>query len=163
MKALYEMLRVARRGVLLIEPCDHELPDTAVTTVSRLLKNIVKRLLGRATSGHRFEELGNYVYGISRREMEKAALGAGLPAVAFRGINDYYIAGSEFAPADESNAMFREIRARIAQYDLRCRIGINQYGLLGTVILKDPLDPPLIESLSASGFDVVALPRSPAL
>jgi ubiquinone/menaquinone biosynthesis C-methylase UbiE len=163
MKALYEMLRVARRGVLLIEPCDHELPDTALTTISRLLKNVVKRLIGKATNGHRFEELGNYVYGISRREIEKAALGAGLPIVAFRGINDYYIAGSEFAPADESNSMFCEIRARIAQYDRRCRFGISQYGLLGAVILKDPVDPSLIESLSASGFDVVALPRSPAL
>jgi ubiquinone/menaquinone biosynthesis C-methylase UbiE len=162
MKALYEMLRVARRGVLLIEPCDHELPDTAMTTISRLLKNFVKRLLGRATNGHRFEELGNYVYGISRREMEKVALGAGLPIVAFRRLNDYYIAGSEFAPAAESNAMFRRIRRRIAQYDRRCRLGISQYGLLGAVILKGPVDPPLIESLSASGFDVVALPQSPA-
>ena len=73
MKALYEMLRVARRGVLLIEPSDHELPDTVVTTLSRLLKNIVKRVMGKTTNGHRFEELGNYVYGVSRREMEKVA------------------------------------------------------------------------------------------
>ena len=163
MKALYEMLRVARRGVLLIEPCDHEFPDTAMTTISRLLKNVVKRALGKATNGHRFEDVGNYVYGISRREIEKVALGAGLPVVAFRRLNDYYIVGSEFAPADEGNAMFRKIRRQIAHYDLRCRLGINQYGLLGALILKGPADPPLIESLSSSGFDVVALPKSPAL
>ena len=82
MKATCEMRRVARRGVSLIEPCDHEFPDTAMTTISRLLKNFVKRLLGRATNGHRFEELGNYVYGISRREMEKVALRAGFPIIA---------------------------------------------------------------------------------
>ena len=68
------MLRVARSGVLLIEPSDHELSDTVVTTLSRLLKNIAKRMLGRTTDGHRFEELGNDVYGVSRREMEKVAL-----------------------------------------------------------------------------------------
>lgn len=162
MKALYEMLRVSRRGVLLIEPSDHEFPDTVVTTLSRLLKNIVKRVLGRTANGHRFEELGNYVYGVSRREMEKVALGAGLPMVAFLGINDYYLPGVEFAPADEGNDLFRKIRSRIAQYDRRCRIGIGQYGLLGVVILKDPVDSSLVESLTAFGYDVVTLPRSPA-
>lgn len=162
MKALYEMLRVSRRGVLLIEPSDHELPDTVVTTLSRMFKNVSKRILGRRSDGHRFEELGNYVYGVSRREIEKVALGAGLPTVAFKGINDYYLPGVEFAPATEGNDLFRKIRARIAQYDRRCRIGLNQYGLLAVVILKDPVDSLLTGSLKTSGFDVVALPRSPA-
>ncbi len=86
-----------------------------------------------------------------------------MPTITFRAINDYYLPGVEFASADESNDLFRKICARIPQYDRRCRIGISQYGLLGVVILKDPVDFLLIESLTTSGFDVVALPRSPAL
>ena len=161
MKALHEMLRVARCGVLLIEPNDHECPDTAAATLSRLIKNAIKRLLGRPANGHRFEELGNYVYGISRREIEKVALGMGLPTVAFRGLNDFYLPGVESAEANEDNDLFRKVRAQIRKFDWLCRLGINQYGLLSALILKDGARPQLYSSLEAAGFDVVSLPRSP--
>jgi ubiquinone/menaquinone biosynthesis C-methylase UbiE len=158
MIALYEMLRVARRGVLLIEPSDHEIADSVATVLSRLAKNLIKRILRRPAGGHRFEELGNYVYGISRREIEKLALGAGYPAVAFRGINDYYRDGIEFEPARAGSAAFREVRSRIARYDLLCRLGINQYGLLAALILRQLPDPGLADALRRHGYDVVRLP-----
>ena len=162
MKALYEMLRVARRGVLMIEPCDHEIPDSSATMISRLLKNAIKRLLGRPTHGHRFEELHNYVYGISRREMSKVALGAGYPTVAFKGINDAYFPGVEFEPAMPHSVLFRRVRAQIARYDRLCRLGINQPGLLGVLILKQLPDPELRSALRRHGFDVIDLPSRPA-
>ena len=163
MVALHEMIRVARHGVLLIEPNDQELPDSFATILSRSMKSIVKKLLGRSTNGHRFEELGNYVYGISRREIEKVALGMGLPVVAFRGLNDFYLPGVEFAAAENGDNLFRKVRARIARYDLLCSLGISQYGLLGALILKDCENKRLFGQLKRSGFDVVLLPRSPAL
>jgi ubiquinone/menaquinone biosynthesis C-methylase UbiE len=163
MVALHEMIRVARYGVLLIEPNDQEFPDSFATTVSRILKNMIKKLLGRSTDGHRFEEIGNYVYGISRREIEKVALGMGLPIVAFRGLNDYYLPGVEFAMANDDDSLFRKVRARIARYDLFCKLGISQYGLLGALILKGDVNPELLEQLKRAGFGVVSLPRSPAL
>ena len=140
---------------------DHECPDTAAATLSRLIKNAIKRLLGRPANGHRFEELGNYVYGISRREIEKVALGMGLPAVAFRGLNDCYLPGVESAQANENNELFRKVRAQIRKFDWLCRLGINQYGLLSALILKDGAHPQLHSLLEATGFDVVSLPRSP--
>jgi len=161
MRALYEMLRVARRGVLLIEPCDHDIPNTVATTLSRLAKNLVKRLLGRPDRGHRFEELGNYVYGISRREIEKVALGAGFPSVAFKGINDAYYPGVEFERADPRSRGFRKVRHQIARYDLLCALGLNQFGLLCAVILKDRPDVRLRATLSRDGFDLIDLPERP--
>jgi len=161
MKALYEMLRVARRGVLLIEPCDHEFPDTRVNTVSRWLKNLVKGLLGRPADGHRFEELGNYVYGISRRELSKVALGAGYPTVAFKGLNDAYFPGVEFERAEPVSPVFRKVRDRIARYDRLCALGVNQYGLLGAAILRLSPDAALREALARHGFDVIDLPKRP--
>lgn len=158
MKALYEMLRVARRGLVLIEPNDHEIPDTFATTLSRLAKNLVKRLLGRPANGHRFEELGNYVYGISRREIEKAALGAGFPTVAFTGINDAYFPGVEFERKNPESRAWRKLRAQIARYDRLCALGINQYGLLCALIFKEKPDADLRAALSRHGFDVVDLP-----
>ena len=163
MKALYEMLRVARQGVLLIEPNDSAWTDSPATAVSRLLKNLVKKILRRRTGYHDFEELGNYVYTISRREIEKVALGIGLSTVAFKGVNDYYLPGVEFEPAAEHSALFRKVRARIARYDYLCRLGIGQYGLLGAVILKKRADARVVPALAAHGFDVVRLPANQAL
>jgi ubiquinone/menaquinone biosynthesis C-methylase UbiE len=159
--ALYEMLRVARRGVLLIEPNDAEIPDSAMTRCSRGLKNIIKGLLGKASHGHAFEELGNYVYTVSPRELEKVALGIGLPAVAFAGVNDYYLPGVEFEPAQEASVLFRRVRARIARYDRLCRLGLNQWGLLGALLLKDNPSEPLRSALERQGYDLAALPANP--
>lgn len=161
--ALYEMLRVARRGVLLIEPNDPEIPDSVATRCSRLLKNVIKTVLGKPTHAHAFEELGNYVYAISRREIEKVALGIGLQVVAFKGVNDYYVPGVEFEPANESSALFRKVRSQIARYDWLCNLGISQYGLLGAVILKDANDTRLMDALRRHGYDVVVLPKNPVL
>jgi hypothetical protein len=161
MVALHEMLRVARRGVLLIEPNDQELPDGFAATVSRLAKNAVKRMLGRTTNGHRFEELGNYVYGISRREIEKVALGMGLPCVAFKGLNDFYVPGVEFASSDDADPVFRKVRRQIARYDRRCRLGIGQHGLLGALLLRQSAGATLVDGLEKAGFSFVELPRSP--
>ena len=72
---IYELLRVARKGVVLIEPQDHK------------------------DRGDKYEEAGNYVYSLSRREMSKLARAANLAAVATKGQNDAFEAGLEFEPA----------------------------------------------------------------
>lgn len=62
--ALYEMLRVARRAVVLIEPIDNpRLLDAA--------KRLVKRLI-RGDRETQFEPSGNFLYRLSLHEMEKA-------------------------------------------------------------------------------------------
>jgi ubiquinone/menaquinone biosynthesis C-methylase UbiE len=82
--ALYEMLRVARRAVVLIEPQD-EYPGLPL----RGLKILIKRMTGRRfqTGYDSFEEVGNYVYTISKRELTKVALGLDLTHIAFRSLN----------------------------------------------------------------------------
>ena len=68
---IYELLRVARKGVVLIEPQDHK------------------------DRGDKYEEAGNYVYSLSHREMSKLARAANLAAVATKGQNDAFEAGLE--------------------------------------------------------------------
>ena len=162
MKALYEMLRVARRAVMMIEPNDQTLVQGAVSTSSRMLKDAVKRLLRRRIDYHNFESSGNYAYAISRREMEKVALGIGLQTVAFKGINDYYLPGVEFERADPANRLFKEVSGKIARFDFLCRIGISQPGLLAVMFFKEPPTNPLKSSLLRQGFNVVDLPRNPS-
>lgn len=73
MIALYEMIRVARKAVVLIEPQD-PWADAPL-------------MPGPTIAG--YETVGNYVYTVSRRELEKVALGLDLPAIAFKGIFDH--------------------------------------------------------------------------
>lgn len=161
MCALYEMLRVARRAVLLIEPNDQTLPVSAVAKVSRLAKDLVKQVLRRPTDYHGFEEAGNYVYSISRREVEKVALGLGFTTVAFRGVNDYYLPGVEFEPAVPESALFRRVSGKIAKFDLRCKLGISQPSLLATIIFKIAPSRAVEDALLRDKFDVVNLPKNP--
>ena len=58
-----------------------------------------------------YEEVGNFGYAISEREMEKVALGLGLPAVAFKGLNDRYEKGVEFERADPASILWRAVES----------------------------------------------------
>jgi SAM-dependent methyltransferase len=160
-RALHEMFRVARRAVLLIEPNDNACPQGVVTTMSQMAKNLIKRMLGRPTHYHDFEVAGNYVYSISRREMEKLALGMGFRTVAFKGVNDYYLSGVEFEPADPATALFRKVSGKIARYDFLCMLGINRPGLLAAIIFKESPAGGVKDELRRHGYDVVDLPINP--
>lgn len=174
MLGLYEMLRVARRGVVLIEP--HEFPE--LDSLKVIFKRLVKVLMLRAGWGRRlrtrdtaivhfggntFEPVGNYLYPLSRREVEKVALGLNLPCVAFKGMNDFYIKGVEFEPCTEQSALFRKVKREIERRDRACRTGLSRhdYGLLVAAILKQEPTGELRSGLAASGFGVVDLPRNP--
>ena len=161
MVALYEMLRVASNAVILIEPNDHLVNSTwAERTVSGLLSG-VKRLLGWNPDPPEFEEAGNYVYGVSKREMEKAALGLGLRYVAFRGMNDHYVVGVEHEKIDANGPLFRKLLTRIRMKNLLCRFRLRQYDLLTTIIFKTSIDEGMKAGLAGQGYQVVELPLNP--
>ena len=163
MKALYEMLRVAREAVVMIEPNDQTIVQGGVAVFSRTLKDLVKRMLGRPIDYHQFETSGNYAYAISRREMEKVALGMGMRVLAIRGMNDYYLPGVEFETTEPSNRLFRKVTRKIARFDFLCKLGISQPGLLAVVLFKRSPDDELRSSLEGKGFQILDLPRNPYL
>lgn len=163
MKALYEMIRVARRAVVMIEPNDQVFVDGFVATISRMVKNGIKKVMRRSTHYHHFERGGNYVYAISHREMEKVALGMGLQTIAFKWINDYYLPGVEFEPAVVGNNMFKKVSGKISRFDFLCRLGISQPGLLAVVFFKDTPSQAVREAHLKQGFRVKDLPHNPYL
>jgi hypothetical protein len=112
-----------------------------------------------------YEEVGNFGYSISRREMERVALGLNLPHVAFLGLNDAYEPGVEDEPATEASALFRRIRDDIAAQDRAAQRGLSRARpkLLVAVIFKTPLDPALRTALTTEGYEVRDLPRNPYL
>jgi SAM-dependent methyltransferase len=144
MMALYEMLRVARVAVVLHEPFDRFLHSPFLEAAWNRVKSLPARLTGRYKPDlpFRFEPTGNFIYTISRREMQKAAMALDLPCLAFATMNDCYMEGVETAPAVDGNALFEQVRRRIARLDLLCRLRLRQPQIMTTVVFKRlPVNP----------------------
>jgi SAM-dependent methyltransferase len=155
--ALYEMLRVARKAVILIEPND--LSSSLFTLVKQRLRNLIR---GRTHfDAANYEDSGNYMYSISRREMEKVALGLNLPIVASKSLSDTYITGCEFQPASWRSPYYRRIRLRCALQDALAALSLHYRPVLMAVIFKQQPAPAVLGALSSRRWKVVALPRNP--
>jgi len=147
---LYEMLRVARRAVVLIEPQDQwaDFPTR----------------VGAARPS--YERVGNYVYSMSAREVQKIALGLNLPGYACKNMQDVYIAGCEFARADASDPLFARMTQAVAELQARCEQQQEKWNYLLTIFFKDPAllaDAALQERLQALGWKVERTDTNPHL
>jgi ubiquinone/menaquinone biosynthesis C-methylase UbiE len=163
--ALYEMLRVSRRAVVLCEPADW-LPSPMPRRILQLMKNRLKKSLHKkvphSDTGN-YEEIGNYVYSISERELQKVALGLNLPTVAFKRFHDVYIEGVEFEKADDKSPLLKKIKKDISRNELLCRLGLGTKAQMTAIIFKEKPSPALREKLETSGFEVIDLPENPYL
>jgi SAM-dependent methyltransferase len=155
--ALYEMLRVASTAVILVEP-----NDFWKSSIGYMLFGI-KRLLGKAKhiDQGRYEESGNYVYSISEREIEKVSLGIDLPVVFFKGLNDVYIPGGEYAPARWSSPVFFRMRLLVLALDVLCMLRLFKPTRLMVCLFKREPSTALAQSLLKDGWTRISLPRNP--
>lgn len=155
--ALYEMLRVAKKGVILVEPQDQ------LGALLRQTLYAVNKFRGKARhfDQHRYEDSGNYIYSISEREMEKVCLGINLPCVAFKGLTDLYVKGGEFEPASFSSPKFLRMRAVIFVHSLMVRFGLSRHNVLMCCIFKEPPTAKERQALIDNGWRLVDLPRNP--
>ncbi|SMF21166.1 Methyltransferase domain-containing protein [Tistlia consotensis] len=155
---LYEMLRVARRAVVLIEPAE----PRGWRPLDKL-RALVKRVL-RGTAGweNEFEPVGNFIFRLSEREVFKAATALQLGHVAFAHTNDF--SWSPLNPRPRSDRLaFGLARLGIACQGLLSALHLMNWGLVYAVVFKEPLEPGQVEALTRAGFRVVALPRNPYL
>lgn len=160
MIALYEMLRVASKGVLLIEPNDACINNKFSEILFRNLKNIIKLLLRRKIDIP-FEESGNFIFSISRREIEKVALGLNYKIIAFKGINDRYFAGVEYEKLSEKGPLQKKVRVLINIANFLCKLGFMDYGILAAIIFKKEPSKELVQQLTKEGYDIIHLPDNP--
>ena len=150
---LYEMIRVAKKSVVLIEPND---------VYRRGLS--WKRLLSiedPSAQVNRFEISGNYVYTISRRELIKIALGIGLPTIAFSGIDDHYIKGVEKELLDSHGQLKKKINFVLKVLDIAHHLGIRDRSLLAAIIFKRKPSKTVRQNLSLAGYNIIDLPKNP--
>jgi hypothetical protein len=164
------MLRVAKKGIVLIEPNDQQIETRLKSSArngfqffKRAIINSLKKKLGKEPyySYGNYEEAGNYVYTTSQREFDKVALGINLPWVAYKGLNDHYEEGYETEPAKTENELFTKAQRIIRQKDLAVKKGIQPYGMLVSIIGKSDLNTELENKLLESEFEVKHLSRNP--
>jgi SAM-dependent methyltransferase len=162
--ALHEMLRVANIGVILIEPNDPIINKKFTPFLS-----IIKKLLGKKSVGshHNFEPVGNYVFSISNRELEKIQLGMHRRYIAFKYINDYYEPGFEFISLD-SKIFSEQKKIKTTKFIIKLRDLLTQYGLispgiLASILFKSEPNPSLLSNLKKIGWKIKVLPRNPYL
>jgi ubiquinone/menaquinone biosynthesis C-methylase UbiE len=181
--ALYEMLRVARNAVFIIEPNDtYEIVQSGMEYApisAGRLRGVVKRLRAMARIAKDYartgairqtikfnnpdwETSGNYFYAISRRELKKVALGLNMPQLIFKGLNDHYIKGCEFEPADENrSAMFRDLLSTIRSKDDLCREGWTDHNVIMAGLFRKSMDETTRQRFVSAGWEVIDLPANP--
>ena len=157
---LYEMLRVARLGIVVVEPYDPRIPlvQNSVLFIQRFFYKLIKR------NPDTFNQSANYVFTFSEREIEKMALGLHLQAVAFRHVNDHNTKNpAEYAESYSTEAAgYKSFMKQIRLRNMLTRIGLNPWGRVGAVILKEH-NPAAQRALEAAGFIYKVLPRNPYL
>jgi len=161
MLALYEMLRVASKGVMLIEPSDVYINDKLFGMLLFKSINFIKALFGRKYSKHNYEESGNYSYSLSVREIEKVALGLNYNFIAFKGVNDAYFGGVEYEKLSENGPLQKKVKNKINKLNLLCRLGVLDYGVLTSIIFKQKPSNEVFQRLTEDGFEIIVLPSNP--
>ncbi|MBK7936548.1 MAG: class I SAM-dependent methyltransferase [Lewinellaceae bacterium] len=167
MKALYEMLRVGRRGTVLYEPVDPYVYTHFLQALFRGILQIInalgvfKLLLGKEMRRHTYEDVGNYVYKISEREIEKVALGLNYPCVAFKGLNIHYCEGVDGLPVNRFS--FAKLQVRLVSFllNLLSFLKIIAPQSMAAIIFKEMPSEDCLRGLKDAGYRVVKLPRNP--
>jgi SAM-dependent methyltransferase len=155
--ALYEMIRVAKKGVILVEPNDYwqSVVGRAVYGFQQLFGKV------RHIDQNRYEDSGNYVYSLSEREIEKVCLGLDLPHLFIKGQNNVYITGGEHVQAKWGSLKFLRMRLTVMLLDCLCYMRIFKPTLLSVFVSKQQPSDLLRRSLLEAGWKEVYLPRNP--
>lgn len=145
---LYEMLRVASNGVLLIEPAGIQPKTFFGTLLLAVLRLFRKRSIF-------FEESGNYVFELRIAEIEQFCLANGIKRFSYKFFNDHYIEGSEF---DKKGVLYRKIRLSIFAKNLRDFVLGRNKSMIALIIHDNSENNECIVSLKSSGFITWSFP-----
>ena len=162
--AITEAFRVCRKGVILIEPHDQQ---SNGLTIVRILINIFKKFIKKNNnlSDYNFEEVGNFIFTLNLREIEKYMLAMHFRYLAYIKMNDYYIKGIE--EINRKNFSYKNLKkiiflkAVIKLKDLLCFLRISQSSLISIVLFKEKLTSNTKNSLRTHKWVFRKLPKNP--
>lgn len=153
----YEMLRVAKLGVAMIEPVD------AGRSVFHPIKVWVKKAIrgDGDYANDQFEPVGNFIFRVNVEEVAKMLTALNYHTVAWRTMNTFWSERLASAPKNKPSVAWYATRAGILAQDAACGLHLLKPGLGTFVCFKQDPAPELMADLRAAGFHVRMLPRNP--
>lgn len=162
MLAIYEMLRVARKAVILIEPQDKVIDLPIVRDSSYWFEvNGNNISFGSKANNQTLstqmidwweDGLSNYVYTISKREIRKICCGMGLPAYSVKGFNDFFEPNWASQPATDDSEGFIKTQEQIKLWDYVCSMSGKPSSYLTAILFKHVPQPDISLKLQNSGY-----------
>ena len=160
--ALYEMIRVAKQAIVVIEPQDPVSKMPLLLALMNLLSFSNKRLHTIWKNRFSFEPVGNYIYKVSEREFEKFAAGLNLPMVAFKQVNpNFYFKGAESIAVKSKKGKLIQMKKWLLDQMVRFKIIPGQ--VLSAIVFKQMPDQGMQSRLKKSGYRLVVIPQNPYL
>ena len=164
---LYEMIRVSRIAAIMVtEPIDILSKMFELLFVKNVLDKIDPQLINRVWNNRfSWETVGNYVFKVSEREIEKVAMGIGLPCIAFKHYTNYasheQVDGLLDVPLNKK--VYGTIKRKLALRSFISSIGIVPHGSICTILFKEQPNETLKQTLKKWGFVTLQLPPNPYL
>lgn len=167
--AVYEAYRVSKKGVIIIEPNDPfpygSLPRIIVIKLKNFLKKLLKKNIYQGE--YNFETVGNFIYTINKRELEKFLLGMHKNFIAFNDINDHY-----FKDVEKISIEAKTIKDRLKCINLKliiliknilCNLGFLKYSIGEVMLFKSKPQQEILDSMSKYNWQFKQLPKNPYL
>lgn len=152
MIALYEMIRVAKNAIVLSEPSEFfplPFPRGLIFKVYRGMKKVLGFNNVHVDTG-RYETVGNYIYSLSIREIEKVCIALNLPMIAFKKFHDHYDPKFEGARIKDNKLMFYKLKLRILKQGILSYFGLSQLTKIHCVIFNQRPQSEMLSDLNES-------------
>lgn len=162
--AVYEMMRVARKGIILIEPNDVILHFPLLLAAKNLMDRINVDLINKYWKNrYSFEETGNYVYKVSEREIEKIAMGVNANSVAFKGLNDHFDDKLDTLSTPIDKKVFQIFKKKIDRKNFLSKLGLIPYQHLLCAIFNVEPEMSVISDITKNKYKFIKLKKNPYL
>ncbi len=160
----YEMIRVARKAAIIIEPIDI-LSKSALLLNIKNIADIFSPYLINKLWKNRFswEKVGNYVFKISEREVEKMAMGIGLPCIAFKNMNLNLKVKKDMNEVPTNQKLLNKYNRKTKFRNLLSMLRIVPYNTLISVIFKEMPTEQVLSDMKKEGYTIIKLPKNPYL
>ena len=166
--ALYESFRVAKKGVILIEPNDQfYIKDSKRKKLIKSIYSFLKAIKGNPKNkdDFSFEEVGNFIYTINTRELEKFLLGMHYRHFGNLPLNDHYFKGIEYINLFDKKLINKlkifKFKSIVYLKEFLFRLGFINNSLNISILFKKAPDKKMLERMKLYGWQYKKLPLNP--
>ncbi len=157
--ALYEMLRVASKGVVLIEPQEWA-GRGCVAEFSAKIRNVIRKIRGGMEMDSTYEETGNFVFRLSLKEMEKISKALNFRYLLWRETNGFY--NEKTFSSNKNSAKARLYTFFVMLTDIFTKFGAAST-TLSAALIKDDISREALHSASKKKIKIKKLPSNPKI